>query len=336
MNRVAKKFLNEASYLTGKYFVSPQFVSLQITFKCNFKCQACSIWKKSFPELNNEEWLEIASDIKKYFPENTFVEINGGEPLLRKELVFKLIKSLKKKFKTVTLNSNGSLIGCTTLRKLEEAGLDAIKISFYSLRKKTVNSLRGTEDAYGKTLDAIRLLQNSNIKLEIGVLITSENIDDLEELITYLQKLKNCQIILQPLDESIESEESKKSRKNILPKNLWPQKDKVQEFFKWLRKNSKNIKNSKDNLRVIENYYLLPRSALKRKCFAGQKGFMVYPNGNVSFCFKRKNIGNINNDDIAKILKSSNTRSERKGIKNCRKYCRISGCNYSRRIREYF
>jgi MoaA/NifB/PqqE/SkfB family radical SAM enzyme len=336
MNTLSKKLLTEISYFTGKYFLPPEFVSLQITFRCNLKCQTCSIWKKEFPELSDSEWLKIGEDINNFFPKKTFVEINGGEPLIRKDLVLQLINILKKKFDCVALNSNGVLIDEETIGELEKAGLDEIKISFYSLDKNIVKSLRGNEDAFEKTLESIKLLQGSKIKLKVGILITSENIDRLKDLITYLQKLKNCQIILQPLDEPIESEESKNLGNNNLQGNLWPSEEKVKDFFRWVGKNNEGIRNSVDNFKALENYYLNPKSALKRRCFAGQRGFMVYPDGDVSFCFKRKKIGNLKGENIAKILKSSDTVSERKSIRKCPKFCRISGCAFSRGIKEYF
>lgn len=324
----------EVGFQTGRYLSAPEFLSLIITFQCNFQCKSCSIWqKKEFNELSIEEWLEIVDNLKNSFGKNTFIELNGGEPLLKKELVFKLIKDLKKYFRVVALNSNGSLINQEIIKELENEGLDILKISFYSLNKEIHNFLRGSDLAYERAHQAIKLVSQSKIRLEVGILIASHNIKEIPELIKYLNGFNNISIILQPLCESIESVSSKNKLVNILLIDMWPMKEDIENIFKYISKNNKNIKNSLDNIKAIKEYYLKPKSVLSYRCFAGQRNTVIYPNGDVALCFKRNIIGNIKNESIKKIL--SEAIQERKNIKRCGKYCRIIGCNFSRGIIEY-
>lgn len=87
------------------------------------------------------------------------------------------------------------------------------------------------------------------------------------------------------------------------------------------------------NIEAIRQYYLNPENILKYRCFAGQRNMVVYPNGDTSFCFKGGIIGNLEKQELKEILK--NAAGERKKIKNCRKYCRIIGCNFSRGLKEF-
>ena len=334
MNKIVNKISKEISYQTSRYTVPPEFLSLIITMRCNFRCQSCSIWQKPHDdELNEDSWKEIISKLPDTLKPNTFVEINGGEPLARKDLTFFLIKELKKRFKKVTLNSNGLLINEEILEELGEAGLDTIKISFYSLKKEKHNSLRGHPLAFEHAKKAIDLIFKSNINLEVGLLVTSENIKDAPALIEYLQKLQNVSIILQPLDEIIESKESKDLSSNKLISNLWPEKNDVNKFFDWVVDNNGSIKNSTANIKAIRQYYLNPNEILKYRCFAGQRNLVVYPNGDVTFCFKGGIIGNLEKRDVGQIIR--NATDERKKIKHCKKYCRIVGCNFSRGYSEF-
>ena len=334
-NKIIKKFLIEKSYLTGKYSLSPQFLSLLITFKCNLQCKTCSIWKKTnYSELSKNKWLEIASNLSVLSPK-TFVEINGGEPLIHKDLVLNLIKKLKKHFKNIALNSNGLLIDRKIVSELEKIGLNTVKISFYSLKKDIHNSLRGNSQAYDKALNALKLLSKSKIDLEVGILITSENIKSIPDLIKYLRELGNTSIVLQPLDESIESSISKNKNINTLLTNLWPKEKDVVDFFDSILNNHQQIKNSLDNIKAIRKYYLNPQEVLNYRCFAGQRSLIIYPNGNTSFCFKGSAFGNLKEKSLDKILKSQQAIKERKNIKNCKKYCRIVGCNFSRGFVEF-
>jgi len=335
MNKIIKKLLLEKGFLTGKYCLPPESLSLIITFRCNFRCQSCSIWQKTdHNELADENWLKIIPNLNILNP-LTFVELNGGEPLIRKELVLKLIKELKKKFKNVALNSNGLLINEKTVFELADAGLDIVKISFYSLEKDIHNFLRGNPEAYDRALNAMELLSKSKIKLEVGLLITAKNIQSLPDLIKYLKKYKNASIILQPLDESVESPDSKDLATNNLLTDLWPKKEEIIDFFNWVVNNHEQIKNSLDNLEAIKKYYLNPPSVLNYRCFAGQRNLVIYPNSDVALCFKGKPIGNLNERSLERTLKGEKALIERKKIKKCQKYCRIIGCNFSKGLTEF-
>jgi len=338
--RLAKKIAMEVAYLSSRPIVAPEFLSLITTFHCNFRCQSCSIWQKNdFDELSLEQWLPILEDFKADLAPTTFVEINGGEPLIRKTLVLGLIKSLKSYFKTIALNTNGSLINQETINQLEDAGLDILKLSFYSLDKNIHNQLRGDDSAFDQAKKTIDLMQEKKIRLEIGILITKQNIDGLPDLINYLNQLPNATIILQPLDEKIESDESKNIKANNLISDLWPSNNQTQIFFDWLAgqdKTGRQIKNSANNLSLMRRYYLEPSSILAYRCFSGQRNLTVYPNGELALCFKRQTIGNLNNQKIKNILSSKSALDERQKIKSCQKYCRIIGCNFSRGFKEIF
>ncbi len=337
MVKVVDKILKEISYQTGYYTVSPEFLSLVTTFRCNFQCKTCSIWKITrHKELSQSQWKKVAQNIAQVLRPDTFVEINGGEALLKKEIVLSLTKELRKHFYKIALNSNGLLINEKILNELKSAGISLIKLSFYSLDENVHNSLRGHKLAYIKAKKAIQLINQMQIPLEVGILITSENIKTIPSLIQYLQKFSNTSIILQVLDEEIESRESKNRQVNNLISQLWPDQQDVVKFFQWLtekKSHHRGIKNSLANLYAIEQYYLNPDTVLKYRCFAGQRNLVIYPNGDVALCFKGKIIGNVQRENLKNILKGA--REERKNIKKCQKYCRIVGCNFSRGIKEY-
>jgi MoaA/NifB/PqqE/SkfB family radical SAM enzyme len=325
--------------MSGRYNLAPEFLSLIITFRCNFSCQSCSIWQKPpTEELSEDEWLKIYQQAKDFFDPETFVEINGGEALIRKDLALSLIKKLKPHFKNVALNSNGLLINEEIVKELEEAGLDLFKISFYSTKENIHNDLRGNPQAYEQALKALELVSKSRIKLEVGVLMTAKNMADLPELIKYLKTLKNTNIILQPLDESIESAESKNKTVNQPVSELWPVKEDSSKFFGWLLENYKDypIKNPLSSLKAMQEYYLQPSSVLKYRCFAGQRNLVIYPQGDVAMCFKGRVIGNLTKESLFDIIKGDAAKEERQNIRRCKKYCRIIGCNFSRGLFEVF
>lgn len=335
MNNIGARLLTETSYFTGKYFLPPEFLIFNITFQCNFQCKMCSVWEKTCSdELKKDKWLEIIKDLKNILTKKTYILINGGEPLIRKDLIPMLITELKKYFNHVALNSNGSLLDKATINELEISGLDIIKISFYSLKKDAHNFLRGNSQAHVSALNALKLLCTSRINVEVGILVTSSNIKELPELIEYLYQLRNIAIVLQPLDERIGSQESKDMQANNLLYDFWPDSKDIHVFFKWAINNNKLIKNTAGNIKAMEEYYLHPEHVLKYRCFSGQRNLIIYPNGDVHLCFKSARIGNLMENSIEQIITSEDTVVRRRDIKNCKKYCRVCGSNFYKALKS--
>jgi len=334
MNNIGAGLLTEASYFTGRYFLPPEFLIFNITSKCNFQCKTCSVWEKtSSDELKKDKWLKIIKGLRSALTKETYVLINGGEPLMKKDLIPVFIAELKKYFDHVALNSNGSLLDKAMINELEMSGLDIIKISLYSLKKDAHNFLRGNSQAHAGALNALKLLSASNINAEAGVLITSNNIKELPELIEHLHQLCNIAIVLQPLDERIGSRESKNMQANNLLYDFWPRDNDVRVFFKWAIKNNKLIKNTAGNIKAIEEYYLHPEHALRYRCFSGQRNLIIYPNGDVHLCFKNARIGNLTEDNVEQIIRGKDAATRRRDIKNCKKYCRVCGSNFYKALK---
>lgn len=305
------------------------YVAVVPTWRCNFRCKACYRWKiLKHHDIPIEKWLKIIKNLKRNFSSNVFVEIDGGEALIRKADIIRIIKELKTQFKRVVLNTNGSLLDEKTLLKLDKLGLDAIKLSFYSLNKKTHNYLRGV-DCYDAVLSVIKNHQKLGLKLELiaSMLVTSKNIEEIPALIKFLMPLNRVNFRINPLQENFYSENAFNHSSVILPKDLWPTKEKIKKLFSWLAKYQERFKTTKEHLRLIENYYLNPKSSLKIPCRVSTGSFIVHPSGGVSLCYSFPEIGSALGN-LKKILNSSAARKQRKEIEKCRKYCRILTCSF--------
>lgn len=336
--RLKKRFLQETSYTTGKYLISPEIVNLTVTFQCNFRCNSCTVWRMDkYPELSQEQWDVVIKQLKASLSNETSIELSGGEPLLRKDLIHSSIKQLSSFFKHVGINSNGSLLDAETILNLKENGITFVKVSLYSLKNNIHDALRGVAGAALQAKSAIEILQQQKIQTDIGVLITAKNISGIPDLIRYYNKSKysKLSIVLQPLDEPIGLSPAIGKNKIATIENLWPSKKAIVELFSWLEKNnSKKIKNSAASLAAIKQFYLNHESALKRRCFAGQRSLVIYPDGNLAFCHKGKILGNLTKETLRNIITSQKARQQRFGIKKCDQHCRIIGCNFSKTIPE--
>lgn len=93
----------------------PQAISLEITHDCIAKCIMCNIWKipREVPNLPMEDWIRLLSS--GLFSELREIDITGGEPFLRKDLLdlFMAICELNHKnlkaLRSIAITTNGFL-----------------------------------------------------------------------------------------------------------------------------------------------------------------------------------------------------------------------------------
>lgn len=332
------KTAREVSYYSGMLCTAPEFLSLLVTYRCNFRCRSCSLWRtEAINELSTAQWAHVVSQCSRLLPSSTFVEINGGEPCVRLPVVVELIAALKRSFRSVTMNSNGSLLTADALATLERAGLSAIKVSLYSDDPTIHDDLRGFRGAHEKAWSALERVAQTTIRPEVGILVTARNIREIPSLMHALESIPNARAILQPLDETI----APVARGGLgahagaaTGDSLWPSRDDVERLFAWVFAHEALFKNPRAHLRAIREYYVQPKRTLRRRCFAGQRSVIVSPNGDVSLCFKGAIIGNLATQSLAPCLAGTAARRARRAIRTCPKTCRIVGCNFSRGFRE--
>jgi hypothetical protein len=108
---------------------------LLYTMRCNISCAHCSVF--SGPDKHGSMELEQALDFVDGLaatPNIRYIDISGGEPMLRPNDIIAVIKRIKSLGKEVRVTSNGFWASTpqraeVTLKKLKDAGLDAIGLS---------------------------------------------------------------------------------------------------------------------------------------------------------------------------------------------------------------
>ncbi len=135
------------------------FLDLIITEQCNSRCKICSIWSEG-KKTRNELSIE---DIKEILESNAAksvkcVDLSGGEPFLRKDLVdiIKLIKKYLPNSK-ISISTNGMDTSkiLSDLEKISEICDIDLRISLDGL-EETHNIQRGSNQAFNKTMNTIK------------------------------------------------------------------------------------------------------------------------------------------------------------------------------------
>jgi MoaA/NifB/PqqE/SkfB family radical SAM enzyme len=181
----------------------PRAVCLFVTSRCNLRCRMCGIWQHSNKAHGEEMSL---GEIEKHlsdplFKKLEFVNINGGEPNLRKDLtqVGELIVQRIPGLKALSINTNGI--------PPERAVANAGAIASFCLSRKVrfsislslhdvglaYDRIAGVEGAYDKVMDTMSGLREIKdrygLYLSANCVITPLNAGHLDRILEWSQRM---------------------------------------------------------------------------------------------------------------------------------------------------
>ncbi|MFQ5766801.1 MAG: radical SAM protein [Acidobacteriota bacterium] len=191
-------------YGSGKAW-RPLFVTLELTYLCNLRCQMCSLvvgemvtkaGQKTNPDLmngdgnlrrevNTAEYLHLVEEMTAGGVKA--VQITGGEPLLRKDTLV-IAEAIKKKGMHLSLIHNG-WARPDVYGELVRIGLDSITVSVDGTRA-VHDKVRGVKGSFDHTHEAIEhLLREKKIqgksspKITVSCAISALNQHDITNLV---------------------------------------------------------------------------------------------------------------------------------------------------------
>jgi len=113
-----------AKYLGGRVQGRPLTVSLEITKRCNARCDFCDYWKIT----DRDELQDFTEVVRRFDP--LVVVLTGGEPMLRRDIA-SIVRSLRALpgFRYITVLTHGGFLNEDKIRELVQAGANQINIS---------------------------------------------------------------------------------------------------------------------------------------------------------------------------------------------------------------
>ena len=155
-------------------------IVLAVTYKCNSRCSFCNIWQKK------EDFSCQPSDYKKLPHNLENVNISGGEPFLRDDLleIVKVISRQCPKAKIV-ISTNGFLPSKIkqTMQRIAKFKKDigvAVSLDGFG---KVHEELRGFSGGYCLAIETIKLLKELNIKdVKIAFTLGDKNASQLKRI----------------------------------------------------------------------------------------------------------------------------------------------------------
>lgn len=165
---------------------------LELTPLCNMNCDMCFVrlsaeeMKQKGRSRSAEEWIGLGREMKD--AGTLFVLLTGGEPLLHPEFK-KIYVAYKRMGMILTINTNGTLIDEQWADFFAQYPPRRINLTLYGKDGHTYRNLCHYPDGFDKVLRAIQLLQERKIDIKINGSITPENVGDIDDLFSIVDRL---------------------------------------------------------------------------------------------------------------------------------------------------
>jgi radical SAM protein with 4Fe4S-binding SPASM domain len=178
------------------YLGLPYAVQLEITTKCNLRCEMCARSKEQAGAVNSDMSLDFFNSIvgKLRYPCRHISLVGLGEPLLHPQL-FSIIRSAKERGFTVSLISNFTLIDRDKSLSLINSGLDFLYVSFDSGTKSVFEKIRNGA-CFEKVIENVELFVRTKNEVKVKkpsfflkTTVSRRNSEEIRQLINLAESL---------------------------------------------------------------------------------------------------------------------------------------------------
>jgi len=321
--KIFELFLRQT--LTGKGIkgkpLTPQIVSYMVTNACNFKCVHCHANAgEAMPnELTTEEGIKAINEMAELGTE--VIIFSGGEPLLRKSKLLKLIEHCNDLGIIPALLTNGALLDLKTALELKDSGVLAVGIPLDYVEPEKHDGLRNTPGAFKSAVKAIKICHHVDLKVVVTTMLFEDNVGELPKLMNLLTDLEVEQAVLYDFipvgrGRNASNQTLRDEHRNKLLDVLYRIQEEMEIFL---------LISGGDPLypgiilKMHENYGTKPPNKLLKNflvdspvgCHAGIHYLNLRANGNVYPCpFLQLNAGNIRKQTLTSIWYNSKILNE--------------------------
>lgn len=263
-DRLNQKLVNKRTPVSG---------SMEVTFRCNLRCQHCYVshGHTGIPGMEELSTNEIKHLIDEMVEMGClWLLFSGGDPFLRQDFL-NIYTYAKTKGLLVTIFTNGTLITDRVADYLAEWRPFNIEITLYGATQETYELVTGIPGSYKKALEGLERLDQRNIPYKLKTMVLTLNYHEFED-IQAIAREKGVQFRYDPYVNPILNGSKKPLSLRI------PIEDVIQ------------CEQVVDNRSLIIEMY---RNAIKEHnpddrylftCAAGVRSFHIDPYGKMSLC----------------------------------------------------
>ncbi|MCX6702525.1 MAG: radical SAM protein [Candidatus Wolfebacteria bacterium] len=167
-----------------KTLTAPLSVHLEVNTACNQKCRHCyNFWREKQPDLD----MVITEDLTRKVINQLaslrvfHVILNGGEPPINFERLIFVMRELKQKGITFSLNSNLTLVTLRMAEELKKEGLRTVLTSLMSYKPATHDFLANHRESFEKVTQGIKNARMANLRVAVNMVVSKPNLYHIEQ-----------------------------------------------------------------------------------------------------------------------------------------------------------
>jgi pyrroloquinoline quinone biosynthesis protein E len=166
----------------------PYTLIAEVTYRCPLHCIYCSNpveLDAHAREITTDDWLRVLDEAAELGIVQ--VHFTGGEPLARNDLELMVARAKERELYS-NLVTSGIPLTEDRLRRLQDAGIDHVQISFQGADRGSSREIAGY-DAFEKKLEVAALVKRLDLPLTVNVVMHRLNLDAASEIIALAERL---------------------------------------------------------------------------------------------------------------------------------------------------
>ena len=164
----------------------PLVCHFDLTYRCNLNCVHCYVVREDRPELSTSEIKNILDQLAK--AGTLYLTFSGGEIFLREDF-FEIAEYARRSHFALRLLTNGTLIHERVADQIAGLYPDRVSVSIYSTTPEIHDGITLVPGSLARTIRAVKMLRDRKVKLEIGSVLMSQNINDYSKVYELAQSM---------------------------------------------------------------------------------------------------------------------------------------------------
>lgn len=162
----------------------PHKATIELTMRCNLKCQMCFRDRGVKRELGTEEIIRLIQGLPESIKE---IHLIGGEVFLRDD-IFEILDYLSEKGFMFRVHTNGTLLDDDRIARL--SGYKNLLGIGFSIdgTLELHNKIRGSKTAYDKTISSIEKASKV-MRVSVNTVVMDENFDQIQDVFNNIKDL---------------------------------------------------------------------------------------------------------------------------------------------------
>ena len=153
----------------------PLSVHVDLTYRCNERCEHCYLDHEDHGELT---FAEICSVLDQLAAAGTlFLTLSGGEALLRRDFFDILAYARSLQF-CVRVKTNGVLVRAEQAERLRALGVHEVQVSLYSHRAEVHDRITKLPGSFARSVEGIAAMKAHGLRVVVANVLMKGNFQD--------------------------------------------------------------------------------------------------------------------------------------------------------------